>query len=351
MLLWFQSLPSIEADKIFKNATIAHFFLLLVSFPSAWRPPFDPFHCIPNRPSLRLDVFTLSGQFIYRCFILAFTFSALRIHRLFSPPRTMSDSSTTAASALVPPPEGLNYIAAIQPGLTFIMIATPLATMLVPVIILLYFFSTPASRMTAVFNLNVFICLWGLLLAFLNDALEWKQILTPLVPIQESLFLSTIVVSVMTPLFVDSVLLTRIVAFYPSHRTTVQQRIKVLAVPVVCKIVRFIMLCCYFQEYRVKARDLGSVLLVGGATWFRNPFVTTEWTLQIIDNSYVCLSFIHQNVLMLNASWLGTAPCFSYTSCASLMRADAWAGCKSMVSDLLRISFWGRATRASWVAS
>ncbi|KAF8878273.1 hypothetical protein CPB84DRAFT_1878822 [Gymnopilus junonius] len=91
-----------------------------------------------------------------------------------------------------PPPEGLNYIAAIRPSLNFILVVTPLGSVLVPLILTLLFFSTPDSRRHPVFILNILACCSGICEAATNAALEVKQIIYPLEPVSTSLLTTVI---------------------------------------------------------------------------------------------------------------------------------------------------------------
>ncbi|KAH8108861.1 hypothetical protein DFH11DRAFT_1630846 [Phellopilus nigrolimitatus] len=201
---------------------------------------------------------------------------------------------SAAASLPPPPPPGLNYTAAIKPSLTFILVMTPLGSMIVPIIILLFFFSSPVSRSLPIFYLNIFACLIGLLEAFLNGALEVKQILYPTETIPQALFLATIASVVLSPVIIDSILLIRVLAFYPARTSPLRDRIKVLVFPVLVKCGRFIVVVLYLHSFTVESKNVGSVLLVGTVSWFRNPYILTEWVLQMVDNSYSSLFFLYK---------------------------------------------------------
>ncbi|KAH8114087.1 hypothetical protein DFH11DRAFT_249005 [Phellopilus nigrolimitatus] len=194
----------------------------------------------------------------------------------------------------LPPPPGLNYIAAIQPSLTYILVMTPLGSMIVPIVILLVFFSTSASRSQPVFYLNVFACLIGVVECILNAALEVKEILHPTEEISQSFFLATIGSVALSPVIVDSILLTRVLAFYPARGYTPMKRIQVLIFPVFVKCGRLVAVILYLHKFTVESKNLGSVLLVGEVIWFRNPYSLTEWTLQMVDNTYSSLFFLYK---------------------------------------------------------
>lgn len=85
------------------------------------------------------------------------------------------DANSTASSTpnvFPPPPLGLNYIAAIQPSLIFLMIGTAWGGILLPLLVALFFFSTKDSRRRPIFILNVLSIALGLFMTFFNAALE-----------------------------------------------------------------------------------------------------------------------------------------------------------------------------------
>jgi hypothetical protein len=184
-----------------------------------------------------------------------------------------------------PPPPGLNYIAAIRPSLNFILVVTPLGAVLVPLILTLYFFSPPQSRRRPVFILNILACLSGIVQSVLNAILEAKQILYPLEPISKELLTTVIAFPVVSPLFIDSILLFRILAFYPVSITPTYQLVAIFALPAIVKCGRFIAAVTYLHRFTHSSGNLPSVLLAAESTWPRNPYIITEWSLQMIDNT------------------------------------------------------------------
>lgn len=192
-----------------------------------------------------------------------------------------------------PPPEGLNYIAAIRPSLNFILVLTPLGAILVPLIITLFFFSSPKSRRHPVFVLNILACCSGICEAALNAALETKQILYPLEPISKELLTAVIAFAIVSPLFIDSILLFRILAFYPLVTTPIWQLLAIFSLPMLVKCGRFIAVVMYLHQFTHSSGNLPNVLLAAQSTWPKNPYILAEWSLQMIDNTCVlniCLS-------------------------------------------------------------
>ena len=195
------------------------------------------------------------------------------------------DNMSDTISFPPPPPEGLNYIAAIRPSLNFILVLTPLGSVLVPLIITLYFFSTPNSRRHPVFILNILACCSGICEAAINAALEVKQIIYPLQPVSPSLLTAVIAFATVSPLFIDSILLFRILAFYPPYRTPKRILIGIFAFPLLVKCGRFTAVVMYLHSFTHSSGRLPSILLAAESTWPKNPYIITEWTLQMLDNT------------------------------------------------------------------
>ena len=85
-------------------------------------------------------------------------------------------ATTTAtpsnANLFPPPPPGLNYIAALQPSITFLMIGTTFAGILLPLLVALFHFSTKNTRRKPIFILNVISITLGLVLGIYNAYIE-----------------------------------------------------------------------------------------------------------------------------------------------------------------------------------
>src|SRR6267154_1304873 len=81
--------------------------------------------------------------------------------------------STSQSNVTIPlPPPGTNYIAAIEPAISYLLTGTVLASFLIPILIALLVFSTPDTRRHPIFVLNVLGVLLGLALGAMNIYLE-----------------------------------------------------------------------------------------------------------------------------------------------------------------------------------
>lgn len=76
------------------------------------------------------------------------------------------------ANLFPPPPPGLNYIAALQPSITFLMIGTTFSGILLPLLVALFQFSTKSTRRKPIFILNVISITLGLILGIYNAYIE-----------------------------------------------------------------------------------------------------------------------------------------------------------------------------------
>lgn len=183
------------------------------------------------------------------------------------------------------PPPGLNYTAAIRPPLTFILIITPLGAVLVPLIITLFCFSTPQARQHPVFILNILACCFGICETALFNLVQIKLILFPLEPISKILLTSAVACTILGPLFTESVLVFRILAFYPYFLTSKRRLAAIFAVPVLVKSGRFIAIGMYLYQFTHNSNNFSSATSAAQSAWPKSGPVIVAWSLQIIDNA------------------------------------------------------------------
>lgn len=89
---------------------------------------------------------------------------------VFRDKSTMAEPTPSPnAISFAPPPPGLNYIAAIQPFLSLLLIHAVFGAILIPIICVLFTLSTANLRKTPIFLANVLSILAGMLLAWLGS--------------------------------------------------------------------------------------------------------------------------------------------------------------------------------------
>lgn len=197
--------------------------------------------------------------------------------------------STVSPEAII-----TNFVEGIRDPLTFVLVITSLCACLITLLIVLFVFSTRELRKRLIFRLNVIAICFALTLGVLNFIVSGSAILRPFDPVPQSLYITTIAAALLPPVFYDSILLTRLLALYPVDRTPLPVLIRILAFPICVKCGRLVVLSLYVWHYAGESRDLATFSAHAQATWYRNPFVTTEWTLQMFDNLYSSGLFIYQ---------------------------------------------------------
>ncbi|KAI6035707.1 hypothetical protein EDC04DRAFT_2191756 [Pisolithus marmoratus] len=180
------------------------------------------------------------------------------------------------------------FIDAVRPQFVLVVAIAPFCGCLLALLATLFAFSTPASRSLLVFKLNAIALLVALVTGILNGYINTAVLLEPFAPEPAlSICFSFAFFALGSPLFYDSILLLRVLAFYPIRSTPLFTLTKVLAVPILVKCGRLVCLSLFLHGYYV------SYATNGPATdWFRNPYVTSEWALQVIDNTYSCGFFL-----------------------------------------------------------
>lgn len=216
---------------------------------------------------------------------------------------SVMSQSTDSSEAIIQ-----NFVEGIRDPFTFVSLITPLCACLVTLLVVLFVFSTRELRRRLIFRLNVIAICFALILGVLNFIVSSSAILRPFDPVPQSLYTTTIVVALFPPVFYDSILLTRLLALYPVDRTPLSVLVGILAFPICVKCGRLVVLVClfpspsisnltllqslYIRQYVSQSRDLATLTAYAQATWYRNPFITIEWTLQMFDNLYGTLHLL-----------------------------------------------------------
>ncbi|KAG6329915.1 hypothetical protein ID866_9175 [Astraeus odoratus] len=196
------------------------------------------------------------------------------------------------------------FIDGIRAPYTFATLTTSLSACLVTLLVVMFVFSTSESRRRLIFRLNVVAICFALMLGVLNLFVDASAILRPFNPVPQSLYITTIVFALFPPVFYDSILLTRLLALYPVDRTPLPTLVGVLTFPLCVKCGRLIVLSLYMRDYVNSSPDVASLAAHAEATWFRNPYITSEWTLQMFDNLYSSGFFL----LKLHTQSAGVSP-------------------------------------------
>ena len=194
----------------------------------------------------------------------------------------MSTSAFPASASL-----GQDYNTSVRSALHFICLLLPLGSVLVPVILVLLFFSTHESRRRPVFALNLTACASGICLAALVVVNEVGTVLHPDKAASQNNFVAIISFSSFSALFVDSILLVRLLALFPRQTTPHRTYVAIMATPVLLKCGRLITIILYINSLAHPTDLRWNMMLTALLTWKRNPYSISKYVLEMADNWYL----------------------------------------------------------------
>ncbi|KAL4062172.1 hypothetical protein J3A83DRAFT_4081033, partial [Scleroderma citrinum] len=192
------------------------------------------------------------------------------------------------------------FIEYVRPQFVLVVGITPFCACLVTLLVVLFAYSTPSSRRLLVFKLNVLAICIALVTGVLNAYLNSLGVLDPFSPMPSlGICFTFAFFALLSPLFYDSILLQRLLAFYPINSTPMFTVAKVLVLPICVKLGRFVLVTLFLRSYYVGFAEFGPV-----ADWFKNHYITAEWALQVVDNMYSSGFFLYK--LHIHSSRIST---------------------------------------------
>ncbi|KAI6012713.1 hypothetical protein F5J12DRAFT_548172 [Pisolithus orientalis] len=213
------------------------------------------------------------------------------------PSQEMSSATDTEATVSA-------FVNNIHPSFDFIIANTAFSACLFTLCTVLFALSTRESRRRVVFRLNVFAICIVLTMGVLVGLTNGKAIVDPYNPLPTSVYFAGVAFSVFPSLPCDSILLTRLFALYPLGSTPLATLIKIFAFPACIKCARVVVLTHFLINY-VKSASVEGLTQDEATTWFRNPNLIAEWTMQIADNAYSVILFLYN--LHVRTSWVKSA--------------------------------------------
>ncbi|KAI6045885.1 hypothetical protein EDC04DRAFT_2030155 [Pisolithus marmoratus] len=175
------------------------------------------------------------------------------------------------------------FVNTIRPNFFYILASTACSACLFTLFVILIALSTKESRRRLIFRLNVLSICLAFVMSILNGLYNGKAIIDPFNPVATSTYLALIIFTIFPPLLYDSILLTRLFALYPLSNTPLATLLKIFALPFCVKCTRVVVLILFLNNHLRTATAEG-LTLAATSTWFRNPYLITEWAMQIADN-------------------------------------------------------------------
>ncbi|KAL4062413.1 hypothetical protein V8B97DRAFT_308524 [Scleroderma yunnanense] len=171
---------------------------------------------------------------------------------------------------------------------------TAYAACLSTLLVVLFAFSTKESQRRLVFHLNVLAIIIALILAIFNGITSGKAILKPFNPVSKDVYVATIVFAIFPPLFYDSILLCRLFALYPPAMTPALTLVKIFAFPFCIKCARLVVISLGLNELVSSGPSTAALSQDTLTSWYHNPYMIAEWTMQIADNLYSVSFFLYK---------------------------------------------------------
>ena len=222
-----------------------------------------------------------------------------------------STSAPPLAVVLAPsaPPLGLNHIAALDSSITFLLIGTACSAMLVPIAVILFFFSTSSGRRQPGFILNMLMIALGLAEGVINIFNQVRSCGFPgsrlqsdlpnfpcqtrsmhALPVPVGLCVAFACSTVLIPIVADTVLLLRVFTVYPPSHMQLACIAGVYGGIACIKVPRTVVETVFVVEWARKISVEGaslSLLVAGQAAW-RTPFLKASLFLQLADSKPGC---------------------------------------------------------------
>ncbi|KAF7427833.1 hypothetical protein PC9H_007049 [Pleurotus ostreatus] len=183
------------------------------------------------------------------------------------------------------------YIAGISPFINFIMIGVAWSASLIPLLIMLFYFSTPALRLQPIFIMNVLSVAVGIALGFEISATSIKGIRHPDEPSDTNTVIAAISSALLLTVFIDVILAFRLYVVLP-RRTTSKSLLCIVFVPLaIFKVARLTNDILFIIKFASVLREGNPALSLMGFEHV-NPYHKIEWCLLVADNCYASAFFL-----------------------------------------------------------
>ncbi|KAM5531172.1 hypothetical protein V8D89_015142 [Ganoderma adspersum] len=203
----------------------------------------------------------------------------------------MPAASASALAGVFPPPPS-PYAAALDPSIKFLLIGTACSATLIPLAVLLFFFSDAAFRRQPLFILNVLIIALGFVEGALNIYIQTRSMLGMPVPVGFSIAFACL--EVLVPMLADTVLLLRVVAVYHPRQLQSAACVAGIYVPIaLIKFARMTVEILFVVQWTRAIMHHGqeNSLNAGQEAW-SNPYPKAAWVLQLVDSTYASILFL-----------------------------------------------------------
>ncbi|KAG6373717.1 hypothetical protein JVT61DRAFT_6391 [Boletus reticuloceps] len=190
-----------------------------------------------------------------------------------------------------PFPPGMNSLATVRPCLRALMIGHTFLVLLMPLLVALFYYSTPYSRRRPIFILNVFAVALAITAGVVSDAVNIHMILSPQIIWPVHLQIAAGFTGNFQAMLVDAILLVRLITVHPLSRVGFVRFALLTSLPITLKVARVVNSILYMNQLTIMANDPNALQAIGTA-WLTLPYIKIEWIAQVVDNSYASIAFI-----------------------------------------------------------
>ncbi|KAG9312762.1 hypothetical protein JVU11DRAFT_7197 [Chiua virens] len=165
----------------------------------------------------------------------------------------------------------------IKDSLQSLVILHTFSVLLIPLLIALFYYSTPRSRRQPIFILNVLALSLAFIVGVIGDAMNVQIAIGFTGSFQAML--------------ADAILLVRLITVHPPSRIGRLRFALLMFVPITLKVARLINLSLYIHQMSIITRNPNAFEHAASA-WLTLPYVKIEWIAQVVDNGYVSIAFL-----------------------------------------------------------
>ncbi|KAF9258015.1 hypothetical protein L218DRAFT_1067638 [Marasmius fiardii PR-910] len=175
-----------------------------------------------------------------------------------------------------------SFIAEIKPSVDELFFGTVWVAMLIPLLGILFFLSTPAIRRMPIFLMNVLAVAMGIVTGIVHFRIYIYRIYYPFIsdPLGKSLQIGYMSMIVFLPAFMDCILAYRLTAVFP-RRITPNRILAIIFIPIlllkIARLTNGLAFMVAFSTGDWSARPFQTI-------WDHKPYIKIEWILQVIDN-------------------------------------------------------------------
>ncbi|KAH8818816.1 hypothetical protein DL96DRAFT_1750099 [Flagelloscypha sp. PMI_526] len=188
--------------------------------------------------------------------------------------------------------------------------------MLVAMFFLMFYLSTPQIRRTPLFIMNVVAVVLGVVTGFTQVKRTTLMVLYPNTPGDDVSQRIPTAVSVVLPIYVDSILAVRLYIVYPRSMTSSLQLAVIFIPEIALKILRTVSATYYLVRYFQHLDHDPSISKAFAALLYETPCLQIEWIAGLLDNWDSPEDFRSQNS-MIEARAINLLAAFVYVFMAN----------------------------------